>query len=148
MVSIVPADGRYNDWLPLQWRHNGHDGISNHQPHHCLLNSLFRCRSKKTSKLHITGLCAGNSPGTGEFPPQMASNPENVSIWWCHHAKFRSCMCQTWVGVTKTLFINFSVSRMLDLVKIHVKIPRITFIIDRCPHSWAAATPVKYKCDI
>ena len=27
----------------------------------------------------------GNSPGTGEFPAQMASNAENVSIWWCHH---------------------------------------------------------------
>ena len=29
-------------------------------------------------------LC-GNSPGTGEFPAQMASNAENVSIWWRHH---------------------------------------------------------------
>ena len=41
---------------------------------------LFECRSKKTSKLRVTGLCAGNSPGTGEFPAQMASNAENVSI--------------------------------------------------------------------
>ena len=40
---------------------------------------------KKTSKLRVTGLCAGNSPGTGEFPAQMASNAENVSIWWRHH---------------------------------------------------------------
>ena len=24
--------------------------------------------------------------GTGEFPAQMASNAENVSIWWRHHA--------------------------------------------------------------
>ena len=22
----------------LQWRHNGHNGVSNHQPHHCLLS--------------------------------------------------------------------------------------------------------------
>ena len=35
--------------------------------------------------LHITSLCAGNSPGTGEFPAQMASKAENVSIWWRHH---------------------------------------------------------------
>ena len=70
---------------PLQWRHNGQDGVSNHQPHHCLLNRLFKRRSKKTSKLRATGLCAGNSPGTGEFPAQRASNAENVSIWWCHH---------------------------------------------------------------
>ena len=31
----------------LQWRHNGHDSVSNHQPHDCLLNRLFRRRSKK-----------------------------------------------------------------------------------------------------
>ena len=40
---------------------------------------------KTTSKLRVNGLCAGNSPGTGEFPAQMASNAENVSIWWRHH---------------------------------------------------------------
>ena len=44
-----------------------------------------RRRLKKTSKLRVTGLCEGNSPGTGEFPAQMASNTENVSIWWRHH---------------------------------------------------------------
>ena len=70
-------------WLSLRWRHNDHDGVSNHPPHHCLLNCLFRCRSTKTSKLCVTGLCAGKSPGTGEFPAQMASNA--FSIWWRHH---------------------------------------------------------------
>ena len=40
---------------------------------------------KKTLKLCVTGLCVGNSPVTGEFPAQMASNAENVSIWWRHH---------------------------------------------------------------
>ena len=52
----------------VQWRHDGCDSISNHQPHDCFLNRLFRHRSKKTSKLHITGLCAGISPEAGEFP--------------------------------------------------------------------------------
>ena len=66
----------------LQWRHNGRDGVSNHQPHECLLNCLFRRRSKKTSKLRVTGLCEGNLSMTGEFPAQKASNAENVSIWW------------------------------------------------------------------
>ena len=66
---------------PLLWRHNGRGSVWNHQPHVCLLKCLFRRRSKKTSKLRVTGLCAGNSPGTGEFPAQMASNAENVSIW-------------------------------------------------------------------
>ena len=51
----------------------------------CLFNRVFRRRSKKTSKLRVTGLCEGNSPVTGEFPAQRASNAENVSIWWRHH---------------------------------------------------------------
>ena len=71
----------------LQWRHNGHDSVSNHQPHDCLLNRLLRRRTKETSKLRVTGLCAGNSLGTGEFPAQMVSNAENVSIWWRHHGE-------------------------------------------------------------
>ena len=75
--------------LTLLWRYNGHDGVSNPQPRYCLLNRLFRRRSKKTSKLHVTSLCAGKSPVTGEFPAQMASNAEIVSIWWRHHYKFR-----------------------------------------------------------
>ena len=69
----------------LQWRQNDHGGVSNHQPHGCLLNRLFRRRSKKTSKLRVTGFCAGNSPGTGEFPAQMTSYAEDVSIWLRHH---------------------------------------------------------------
>ena len=69
----------------LRWRHNGRDGVLNHQPHDCLLNRLFGYRSKKTSKLRVTGLCARNAPGTGEFPAQKASNAEYVSMWWRHN---------------------------------------------------------------
>ena len=85
--SMTTRDGYYLKAYPLQWLHNGRGSVSNHQPHDCLLNRWFRRRSnlKKTSKPRVTGLCAGNSPGTGEFPAQMASNAENVSIWWRHH---------------------------------------------------------------
>ena len=75
----------YQQASALLWRHNGRDSVSNHQPHDCLLNRLCRRRSKKTSKLRVAGLCAGNSPWIGEFSAQMASNAENVSIWWRHH---------------------------------------------------------------
>ena len=54
--------------LALHWRHVDHDGVSNHQPHDCLLYRLFRRRSKKTSKPRVTGLCAGNSPGPVNSP--------------------------------------------------------------------------------
>ena len=74
----------------LRWRHNGRDSVSNHQPHGCLLKGLFRRRSRKTSKLRVTDLCVGNSPGNGEFPAQMTSNAENVPIWWRHHGYITS----------------------------------------------------------
>ena len=45
-----------------------------------VFSTVYLNRSKKTSKLHVTGLCAGNSLDVGEFPAQMASNAENVSI--------------------------------------------------------------------
>ena len=54
----------------LQWRHNERDGVSNHQRLDCLRNRLFRRRSKKTSKLRVTGLCVGNSLVTADFPHQ------------------------------------------------------------------------------
>ena len=93
---------RTDDWFPLQWRHNGRNNVSNHQPHDCLLNRLFRRRSKKTSKLRVTDLCVGNSPVTGEFPAQMASYAENPSIWWHHHVgSWMTCLAvyrKVWHG--------------------------------------------------
>ena len=71
--------------MSSHWRHNGRDGVSNHQPHDCLLKPSFRRRSKKISRLRVTDLCVGTSPVIGEFPAQRASNAENVSIWWRHH---------------------------------------------------------------
>ena len=54
--------------VPLHWRHDDHDGVSNHQDHGCSFNCLFRRRLKKTSKLRVTGLCVGNSPGPVNSP--------------------------------------------------------------------------------
>ena len=72
------CDKHYNDVIMSV-------GVSNHQPPECLLNGLFSLRSTKASKLRVTGVCEGNSPVTGEFPTQRASNADNVSIWWHHH---------------------------------------------------------------
>ena len=82
----------------LHWRHNDHDGVSNHQPHGCLLNRLFRRRSKKTSKLRVTGLCVGNSPGPVNSPHKgpvtrkmfpfndvIMSRPRPMNYPWVHH---------------------------------------------------------------
>ena len=81
-------------------RPNERDGVSYQQPHDCLLKRLFRRRSKKTSKLRVTGLCVcvcvwggggggGDSSVTGEFAVYRASNAEISSIWWRHHALHR-----------------------------------------------------------
>ena len=86
-VPIITKDSRYimgsnrHKWffkilkiphldysISFRWRHNERDGVSNHQPHDCLLNGLFRRRSKKTSKLRVTGLCVGNSLGPVNSP--------------------------------------------------------------------------------
>ena len=77
--------------LSFLWRHNGWGSDLNHQPHDCLLNRLFRRRSKKTLKLRVTVFCAGNSSGTGEFPAQMASNAENVSMS-LHNTELRTVL--------------------------------------------------------
>ena len=68
--------------FPLHWRHNERDCDSNHWHLNCLRSRLSMRRSKKTSKLNVTGLCEGNSPVTGEFPAQKASNAKNASILW------------------------------------------------------------------
>ena len=75
-LSGLPKSNLCNRWCAefadcgwaLQWRHNGRDCVSNHQSRHCLLNRLFRRRSKRTSKLRVTGLFARNSPVTDESP--------------------------------------------------------------------------------
>ena len=107
--KILTIDTPY----PLQWHHNGRDSVSNHQPQDCFLNCLVRHRSKKTSKLRVTGLCAGNSQEAGEFPAQMASNTENVSIWWRHHVSYKisflSDVC-TALGSLLLTWISFNPS--------------------------------------
>ena len=86
----------------LHWCRNERDIISNQRRLDCLLNRLFGCISKKTSKIRVTGLCEGNSPATREFPAQRASNAENVFTWWRHHVSVacsRSTYYHTNTGV-------------------------------------------------
>ena len=86
----------------LQWRHNDRNGVSNHQPHECLLNGLFRPRSKKASKLRVTGLCAGNSPVNSPHkgPVTRRMFPfDDVIMCTCHNST------TTVVGVRKLVVI-------------------------------------------
>ena len=85
-INIYDASRRYFIKYHKKWRQKERNGNSIHQPHDCLLNSLLRRRSEKTSKLHVTGFCARNSPVNS--PHKGASNAENVSNWWRHHDVF------------------------------------------------------------
>ena len=68
-------------YISLQWRQNEGDGVSNNQPRDCYLNRLFWRRRKKSSKLHVTTLCEGNSPVIGEFPAHWAHFITVTSKW-------------------------------------------------------------------
>ena len=76
----------------LQWRHNERDSVSNHQPRDCLLNRLFRRRSKKTSKLRVTSFCTGihgwpvNSPHKGPVTRKRFPFDDVIIIILCRVA--------------------------------------------------------------
>ena len=64
------------------------------------ITRLFGCRSKKTSKLRVTGLCVGNSPVTGEFPAQMAGNALMTSSCYERLTKIGTWISEYVHGVT------------------------------------------------
>ena len=66
-------------WNPraLQWHHNERYGVSNHQHFDCLHSRLFRCRSKKISKLRVDGdrwISLSQKVSNAEFFHLMASS--------------------------------------------------------------------------
>ena len=65
--------------LTKQWRVKTQTGFP---VKNALIDTPLQWRHKA---LHHWPLC-GEFTGTGEFPPQMATNAENMSIWWRHHA--------------------------------------------------------------
>ena len=74
-----------------RWRHIGCDSVSNHQPHDCLLNSLFRHRSKKTWKLASLVFVLGilwpvNSPYKGPVTRKMFPFDDVImkNVWHDH----------------------------------------------------------------
>ena len=67
--------------MALQRRHNECDGISNHQRLDGLLNCLFRQRSKKSSKLHLTGLCEQSGTKPNLVAKILATN---FGVFFCN----------------------------------------------------------------
>ena len=88
--------------IALLWRHNEHNGVSNHQPHHCLLDRLFRRRPKKTYvKLFVftyhrhqmgwTPNVAGRANGL----PQLQSTS---TVYWCIASKLKASRNFYWMS--------------------------------------------------
>ena len=72
----------YSSCYSLRWRHNGRDSVSNHHPHDCLLNRLFRRRSKKTSNLMVSPKisCAKKNMNKQSIKSKWLST---YSLWIC-----------------------------------------------------------------
>ena len=109
-VWFLPVLSVIIGFKSLQWHHNEHDGISNHWHLNNLLNPLCRRRSKKTSKLHMTGLCEGNSP-TGEcgkcFYLMMPSWLSLIRWWHLNSWKDLKKSCIT--SSVKNTFLSKSI---------------------------------------
>ena len=109
----------------------------NYQPHNCLFNRLFRRRSKKTSMPRVTGLCEGNSPVTGEFPTQRASNTENVSIWWHYHAKNKGYAMWTIHSLFHVISRNICSVPWPFVSEEPIWLPRYRWLLRTCLSYWS-----------
>ena len=64
--------------MTLQWRHNEHDGVSNHQPHDYLLNRLFKAQIKENSK----NRWPVNFPHNGSVTRKMCPFDDVIMIYY------------------------------------------------------------------
>ena len=70
-------------FVALQWRNNGRGGVSNYQPHHCLLNRLFRRTSKKTSLACVRGIHRWTVNSPHKWPVTRKFFHFMTSSWVC-----------------------------------------------------------------
>ena len=120
-VHQTVTDNTTSAVLALLWRHNDRDDVSNHQPHDCLLNRLFRRRSKKTSKLRVTGLCEGTGdqwiPLTkGQWPGKCVNSmtsscedPDNIG-----GASFKKSISSIHLSIRGATFLCYHLGRGRD----------------------------------
>ena len=86
-IKLVHSTGWY---ISLRWRHNGRDGDSNHQPHDCLLNRLFRRRSKKYQSSASLAFVRGIHRGPVNSPHKWPVTRK------CFHFMTSLCFCVLW----------------------------------------------------
>ena len=80
---------RFCSDVSLQWRHNERDGVSNHQPHDCSLNRLFRRRSRKHKSSALLAFVRGihrwpvNSPHKVPGTRKIFPFDDVIILLWC-----------------------------------------------------------------
>ena len=115
---------------------------------------FFRRGPKKTSKLHVIGLCEGNAPMTGEFPAQRASNAGNVFISWrsedifvllgtkFHQPVIFQC---GWMLKNTNTYLMFLVFLDFFCWKCSIQVCHDGVIIDkRFPHCWSFVSRIHW----
>ena len=153
LIRLFATGGQFHTTLfSLHWRHNGRTGVWNHQPRDCSIIRLFGRRSKKTSKLRVTGLCAGNSPMNSPHKGPvtrkcfhfMKSCGEWISksyVWYCYYyitqgpmnaARFSS----SWLCI-------FVLQRWLQLRHVARKPSSGRFVIYDSSRSWRIQAEMK-----
>ena len=95
---------------------------------------------RKHQSSALLAICAGNSPVTGEFPAQMASNAENVSIWWRHHVMRRLTVDEL---IRMVLYCDMTLSQDFKPMVAHFSLKAalplaegIATVPDRCHRPW------------
>ena len=111
---------------------------------------------RKHQSSALLAICAGNAPGTGEFPAQMASNAENASIWWRHHV-FRNgvaiiililillpltsiTLSKQWcifkIFITQLIIWHMMYTQMLNLGREITNISYVPSVTNTCSGHW------------
>ena len=158
----INATRHYN----VEWRHNGHDGVSNHQPHEFLLNRLFRLDQRKHQSSASLALVWGshrgpvNSPLKGPVTRKMfpfddvIMSRESTSLVhvmaWCRptrsHLPKTMLMIPTPYSVTTPQRVNMINNNMLNNIEVVARVQHLyfSFIMNEIPVkleiNWFAAS--------
>ena len=93
----------------LKWRHNGHDGVSNHKLHDCLLNRLFGRRSEKHQ-----------SPASLAFVRGIHRSPVNSPHKWLVTRKWFHLVTSSWQGCLLLSHTDDLLSHPYDITTVHL----------------------------
>ena len=83
---------------------------------------------RKYQSSALLALCEGNSPVTGEFPSQKASNAENLSVWWRHHGQSYRRLLKTSEQVVMLQLEDIIILELVD-VDLHAALARLESLL-------------------